>query len=1031
MADTTRLQVGIDAKGAQQGAQQTSDALKQIDTAANKTNQTIGDMEKKGGAAVSALGDRFDKLKEKVFSIQGAIAGLGFGALLHKIVETNVEFQRLEANLKTVTGSVMGARAAFSELQKFAASTPFSLRGLTDAFTTLKLAGVDTSARALTAFGNISASFGKDITELAIAVKSAMAGEMEALSTFGPKVLVEGDKFVVAFQGKTQKIERSAYALQQYLINLGETRFAGGMANQMDTLAGQWSNFGDNIDRLFSQIGKGGLNDALKELLEWLNKITSTGDEAARSLGETLGNALRILTAAIQFVYENWELLFNLFKAWAAANFVILLVDVASALFSAAKAMMLLNVAMVSNPFTLLAAAVAAVIAYLIDLSDWLGFTDEATKRWNESTEKVMKELRNADKSNLNNTLANVTAIADEMERTNGELGKAGVNTEAWARKMMALKALQQENLQAALEFIRDMSEQAVEKAVAQDFKDPKDELSLEEQLAAARKERYEAEKKLTELHVGAKGALSLKETGVEVQEGYGGGVTLTTKRAVEFDKEGVEKMGQEAIAAMGDLDRAMTKVDEIQAKIDSASKKASDKASKKASDDFQKGIEKMTEGLEKLEQQAVSARSDLELAMEFGDSNEAEKRMMFAEQYLKLTKDGTLPMTKEEEAWLRKSVDDIVDLKQERESLLDAQKEQKKIQDSIKSAQVELSILNNKDIKDKDLAVELAEYEADLIRDKVSNVADLVRQKKQELEIEKDLKATKSFDENVADLDKQIKAKKEELDLMQETTKEKFIQKELSKSIEKAEKENRTLNADQLDLIREKAGELYRITEEIEKQEKAQKKQLKVLSDFLKEGSFESTMENLAKMGVDAIDQLSDAFVEFIFTGQQSFAEFFQSLAKDIAKLIIKLLVAQAIAAAINALVPGAGTAAVSIGGGIAASVKHAGGYSTTIDQLRTVPVSSFIGAKPYKMGGIPGIANNEIPTILHDREAVVPLPNGRSIPVDLKGEGSRTENHYHTWMLPGVTNAEEFRKTVRQQENEFNARMKKNKRR
>ena len=43
--------------------------------------------------------------------------------------------------------------------------------------------------------------------------------------------------------------------------------------------------------------------------------------------------------------------------------------------------------------------------------------------------------------------------------------------------------------------------------------------------------------------------------------------------------------------------------------------------------------------------------------------------------------------------------------------------------------------------------------------------------------------------------------------------------------------------------------------------------------------------------------------------------------------------------------------------------------------------------GYRSYSMGGVASGPNSGYPAMLHGTEAVVPLPNGRSIPVEMQG--------------------------------------------
>src|SRR3546814_11605740 len=94
------------------------------------------------------MGDSLDRfrgrvrgLTDQIFSLRGALAGLGVGLVLRGIIETSAEFQRLQTSLKTVTWSTEAATAAFNQIKRFAASTPFDLKRVTTAFVKLKALG--------------------------------------------------------------------------------------------------------------------------------------------------------------------------------------------------------------------------------------------------------------------------------------------------------------------------------------------------------------------------------------------------------------------------------------------------------------------------------------------------------------------------------------------------------------------------------------------------------------------------------------------------------------------------------------------------------------------------------------------------------------------------------------------------------------------------------------------------------------------------------------------------------------------------
>ena len=107
------------------------------------------------------------------------------------------------------------------------------------------------------------------------------------------------------------------------------------------------------------------------------------------------------------------------------------------------------------------------------------------------------------------------------------------------------------------------------------------------------------------------------------------------------------------------------------------------------------------------------------------------------------------------------------------------------------------------------------------------------------------------------------------------------------------------------------------------------------------------------------------DGLIQGTMTAKEAFASMATSMLQSIAKVITELLVAKLL------------TSALGGGGfgnflGIPAPSKRYGGI-----------------VEGYATGGIARGRDAGYPAILHGTEAVVPLPNGKSIPVDMKGAG------------------------------------------
>ncbi|QSA98732.1 tape measure protein [Methylococcus sp. EFPC2] len=212
-------------------------------------------------------------------AIKGLIGGAFAGITLGKSFEILKEFDTLNASLKTVTGSLDAAGQASTMLRQFATETPYELKDVTEAFIRLRSLGLDASVESLRSFGNTASAMGKPLMQFIEAVADASTGEFERLKEFGVKAKQNGDQVALTFQGQTTTIKNSAQEIQRYLLDLGNTKFASGMKDQMETLSGASSNLSDSFSNLVDTIGNLGVRDAIKasfggavELLNELNR---------------------------------------------------------------------------------------------------------------------------------------------------------------------------------------------------------------------------------------------------------------------------------------------------------------------------------------------------------------------------------------------------------------------------------------------------------------------------------------------------------------------------------------------------------------------------------------------------------------------------------------------------------------------------------------------------------------------------------------------------------------------------------------
>lgn len=205
---------------------------------------------------------------QKVLGAIGAIGG-GILAVGVQAIQSAAKFETMAVSLETAfQGNEEAARKARRQITDFAAKTPFELEQVMNAFIKLKNMGLDPSERALTAYGDTASAMGKTLNDMVEAVADAATGEFERLKEFGIRSSIEGDKVKFTFQGVTTTVKKNAGDIEDYLIKLGETKFAGGMADQSETLSGLMSTLNDEISFVLANLARdSGIFDIVKQLV--------------------------------------------------------------------------------------------------------------------------------------------------------------------------------------------------------------------------------------------------------------------------------------------------------------------------------------------------------------------------------------------------------------------------------------------------------------------------------------------------------------------------------------------------------------------------------------------------------------------------------------------------------------------------------------------------------------------------------------------------------------------------------------------
>ena len=263
-----------------------------------------------------------NKASKSVDKVKTAFIGLASLAAIKSIGDavysTIASFEKMEASLKTVTGSAKNATDAMNKIKDFASETPFQVSEVTNAFIKLKALGLKPSEDALKSYGNTASALGKSLDQMIEAVADAATGEFERLKEFGIKAKQQGDFVTFTFQGVATKIKKSAANIEDYLQGIGNVQFAGAMAEQMDTINGKSSNLDDNFDKISVALGDAGLTKVFKDALDAMISFTA-GIASSKTTLSAIVDPIVFVSNIIKTIALTFEDLGDKIGAVAAA----------------------------------------------------------------------------------------------------------------------------------------------------------------------------------------------------------------------------------------------------------------------------------------------------------------------------------------------------------------------------------------------------------------------------------------------------------------------------------------------------------------------------------------------------------------------------------------------------------------------------------------------------------------------------------------------------------------------------------------
>jgi hypothetical protein len=248
------------------------------------------------GTAAQGAGAKFGELGQLA---RNALGGIGLAAVVQFATRSVVEFQKLEGQLTTFTGSFDKTRDLFAKFRADNAITALNVSESAQAWITLRTQGIEPTAERLLAIGNISAQTGRSIEEVANAFGAAARGQFRQLTQLGAQFREVNDDVVVRFTDGTTRIINSSEDATAALVRLGNVDFAGAKERDADTLAGSFGDLKNAASELAVALAGGtGLTAQLSEAAKLLTDLTGvvrTGVELAQKAGEKYDEFAEVL----------------------------------------------------------------------------------------------------------------------------------------------------------------------------------------------------------------------------------------------------------------------------------------------------------------------------------------------------------------------------------------------------------------------------------------------------------------------------------------------------------------------------------------------------------------------------------------------------------------------------------------------------------------------------------------------------------------------------------------------------------------
>ena len=242
-------------------------------------------------------------LKDSIFSVQGALVGLGGGLAIRSIVGTGRSIEDLQVRLKQLFGSTQEGAKAFQVMTDFASQVPFSLEQIQNASGNLAVVSgnAERLSKILEITGNVASVTGLDFQTTAEQIQRAFAGGIASADIFREK----GVRDLLGFKaGATVSAEETIKAFEKVFGKGG--KFGTATDELANTFTGTLSMLSDSVFKFQKRVADkdffASLKKEFKDLDGFIKENEATFNDIADAIGGALAGAVKLLSGTIKAI---------------------------------------------------------------------------------------------------------------------------------------------------------------------------------------------------------------------------------------------------------------------------------------------------------------------------------------------------------------------------------------------------------------------------------------------------------------------------------------------------------------------------------------------------------------------------------------------------------------------------------------------------------------------------------------------------------------------------------------------------------